>query len=209
MLTISKRRTRIGPKDHGRKMSLKEFEFIDTEEGYLYELSRGYIAVSNVARFYHALIVSIIRDALIMYKAANPGSIYMILAGHECKLLIREWESERHPDIAVYVSKPKGPKDNKMWRHWVPGLAIEVVSERSTDRDYIEKRQEYWDLGIKAYWIVDAKREEVVLLRRGKTDWIDERIGPDGVIGSKLLPGFELPFKTILDAVADTELEDE
>ena len=55
MLTITKRKATIGPDDHGRKMSLKDFEFVETQEGYLYELSRGYITVSQVAKLYHEI----------------------------------------------------------------------------------------------------------------------------------------------------------
>lgn len=209
MLTISKRRTKIGPDDHGRKMSLKDFEFVETEEGYHYELSRGYISVSQVAKLYHALIISAIRNLLGAYELAHPEVVFAILNASECKLLIPEWESERHPDISVYLTKPKGRKDDKMWRRWFPDLAIEVVSERSTDRDYIDKREEYWDLGIKEYWIVDSFREQIVVLRRGKADWIEKRVGPGGVVTTKLLPGFELPFKVVQDAAAKAGMDDE
>lgn len=209
MLTIAKRKTKIGPADQGRKMSLKDFEFVETEEGYHYELSRGYITVSEVANFYHALIVALIRNQLVAYQLANPKRIFLILSSMECKLLIPEWESERHPDLAVYLTKPKGPKDRTMWRRWLPELVIEVVSQRSVDRDYIDKRQEYWDLGIKEYWIVDTKREEVVLLRRGKSDWTEKRIGSTGNIASKLLPGFALSFEVILSSAAQMDSEDE
>jgi Uma2 family endonuclease len=109
----------------------------------------------------------------------------------------------------VYLTKPKGRKDSKLWRHWLPELVIEVVSERSVDRDYIDKRQEYFDLGIKEYWIIDAKREQVVVLRRGKSDWSEKRVGPDGVVTTKMLPGFELPFKAIMDAAAQAEMDEE
>ena len=209
MLTITKRKAKIGPDDHGRKMSLKDYEFVETQEGYLYELSRGYITVSQVAKLYHALIIAVIRNHLGAYQMAHPDLVFAILNGSECKLLVREWESERHPDLSVYLTKPKGRKDSKLWRHWLPELVIEVVSERSIDRDYIDKRQEYWDLGIKEYWIVDAKRELAVILRRGKSDWIEKRVGPDGVITTKLLPGFALPFKAIMDAAAQAGMEEE
>jgi Uma2 family endonuclease len=209
MLTITKRKSKIGPDDHGRKMSLKDFEFVETEEGYHYELSRGYITVSQVAKLYHALIIAAIRNHLGAYQMAHPGLVFAILSASECKLLVREWESERHPDISVYLTKPKGRKDDKLWRHWLPDLVIEVVSERSVDRDYIDKREEYWDLSIKEYWIVDVIRKQVVVLRRGKSDWIEKRLGPASVITTKLLPGFELPFKAIQDAAAQAGMDEE
>jgi len=33
--------TKVGPKDHGRRMRLAEFDKAEAQEGYLYELSRG------------------------------------------------------------------------------------------------------------------------------------------------------------------------
>jgi Uma2 family endonuclease len=209
MLTITKRRAKIGPDDHGRKMSLKDFEFVETQEGYHYELSRGYITVSEMELFIHTLVLAGVRDRFVALRMANPGTIYVVFDSTQCKLVIPDWESERHPDLAVYLTKPKGPKDRTMWRRWIPELAIEVVSERSVDRDYIDKRQEYWDLGIKEYWIVDAKREQVVVLRRGKSDWSEKRVGPDGVVTTKMLPGFELPFKAIMEAAAQAEMDEE
>jgi hypothetical protein len=54
-MLLAKQKTKLGPHDHGRKMSLKAFEFAETEEGYTYELQRGYVVVSEVANYLHAL----------------------------------------------------------------------------------------------------------------------------------------------------------
>ena len=164
--------------------------------------------MSEVPNFIHALIVSMIRDSLGAYRIAHPELDLLILNGMECKLLIPDLESERHPDIAVYLTRPKGRKNRTMWRGGVPALVIEVVSAASDHRDYFEKRDEYWMLGVKEYWIVDAKRAQIVLLRRGKSDWIEKRHGPNGLCTSKLLPGFTLTFKPIFTAAAAGEDED-
>lgn len=47
MVLARTKSTTIGPRHHGGKMSLKAFEFAKTEEGHLYEFSRGYIVVSE------------------------------------------------------------------------------------------------------------------------------------------------------------------
>ena len=47
-MILTKSKAKIGPQDHGRTMSLKAFEFVQVKEGYLYELARGYIVVSEV-----------------------------------------------------------------------------------------------------------------------------------------------------------------
>src|SRR5258708_2079853 len=103
--------TKIGPRHHGRKMSLKAFEFAQVEEGYLYELARGYIVVSEVPNYPHARRVASIRTRLEHYHFENPDALHEILYSMECKLLIPDWDSERHPDIAVYLTVPKGRKD--------------------------------------------------------------------------------------------------
>src|SRR4051812_414495 len=126
---IVKTKTKIGPRDHGRKMSLRAFEFVKTQEGYSYELARGYVVVSEVANYVHAMQIAAIVECLWGYKITNPGIIHLIVESMGSKLLIPQWESERHPDIAVYLTKPKGPRDRTLWRRWIPELVIEVVSE--------------------------------------------------------------------------------
>ncbi len=181
-------------------MSLKAFEFAQVDDGHLYELARGYIVVSEVANLPHALRIGLIRTHLGHYHVEHPDAIYAMLGGMECKLLIPQWQSERHPDLAVYLTAPKGRKDRNLWRAWVPDLAIEVVSESSRDRDYTEKRDEYWTLGVKEYWIVDAKLAQVLILKRGRSQWTQKTLGPADTCETKLLPGFELSCRAIFEA---------
>jgi Uma2 family endonuclease len=202
-MILERTKSTLGPRDHGRKMSLKAFEFAPVEEGYQYELARGYVVVSEVPNYLHAAMESLIRDFLGRYRLENPGVIHLSLGGSSNKLVVPDWESERHPDIAVYLTKPKGKKDRTMWRTWVPELAIEVVSESSRDRDYTEKRDEYWTLGVKEYWIVDAKLQQVLVLRRGRSQWTERTLGPTDTCETKLLPGFKLPVKAVFDAAGE------
>jgi putative restriction endonuclease len=203
MATQAKSKPVIGPRHHGRKMSLKAFEFAEVQEGYLVELARGYLVVSDEITFAHSMQSAHIRGKLDCYHYANPTSFCLALDPASCKLLIPEWESERHPDIAVYLSKPKGKKDRTMWRTWIPELVIEIASETSRDRDYTGKRDEYWTLGVKEYWIVDAKLKQVLVLRRGRSQWTERTLGPTDTCETKLLPGFKLPVKAVFDAAGE------
>ena len=47
-----------------------------------------------------------------------------------------------------------------------PLLVIEIVSpgELQRDRDYIAKRQQYQDLSIPEYWIIDPQAQNVLVL---------------------------------------------
>jgi Uma2 family endonuclease len=206
-MPILKTKLRIGPEDHGRRMSLKRFEFAKTQEGYHVELARGFIIVGEVPNLYHAYRVVFMRDGLINYKTSHPGLIHIILGSMDSKLLIPEWESERHPDLAIYLTRPKGFKDRTVWRRWSPEIAVEVVSPSSSDRDYVEKRDEYWALGIKEYWIVDARRERIVVLRRGRSRWIEKPLKRGDTLETKLLPGFKLDCNDIFDETTEDDAE--
>src|SRR5437016_6138785 len=109
-MIVAKPRTKIGRRHHGRKMSLKAFEFAQTEDGWLYELARGYIVVSDVPNYPHMRQASLIRKRLDHYDVENAGRIFDVLTGTECKLLIEDLESERHPDISVYLTQPRNRK---------------------------------------------------------------------------------------------------
>ena len=117
---MSKTITRIGPTDHGRRMSLEEFAHAEQREGYLYELSPGIIAVTDVPKRRHLLLVTAIRDWLQSYKALHPGRIHIIAARNECKLPIVDLDSERHPDLALYLTAPPEEDDEDFWIRWVP-----------------------------------------------------------------------------------------
>src|SRR5262245_17437405 len=117
--------SKIGPADNGQRMSLADFEHAEVEEGYLYELGRGVIVVSDVPKPAHLELVNEIRRQLVAYDLANPGMIHAIAGGAECKLLVEALQSERHPDLAVYKTPPPSEGDD-VWSIWVPELVIEV-----------------------------------------------------------------------------------
>ncbi len=202
---VVRAKTKIGPQHQGHKMSLRAFEFAEVEEGYSYELATGGIVVSEVANFFHGLQIDVIQDYLRVYRVKNEGTIYRILEGGSCKVLAARWESERHPDIAIYLTRPRGKKDRTMWRTWTPDVLIEVVSASSVDRDYVQKREQCWSLGVKEYWIVDAAMGKITHLRRGKTAWIARELHAGEFVETKLLRGFKMPCQDIFNAAAEHE----
>ncbi len=188
---------KIGPADHGRRMSLDEFDKIEVQEGYSYELSRGVIVVSDVPGLRHLAQVMAIRRQLSRYDLDHPGRLHTIAASGECKILIGGIESERHPDVAVYK---EAPPEEDVWRNWIPEIVIEVVSPGSQDRDYVEKRDEYFRFGVREYWIVDADRREVLILRRSAGEWKARVLEPADVYRTRVLPGFEFACEPVFQA---------
>ena len=167
--------TKIGPADHGRRMSLDEFDKAQAEEGRIYELSRGIIAVTDVPALRHLCQVDAIRDQLSAFQFARPKrSLYIVGRGH-CKIMVAELVSERN-------------------------LVIEVVSPESERRDYVQTPEEYLRFGVREYWIVDADRREMLALRRTGGRWKEHVIRPPEVYRIGLLRGFEFNCEVVFEA---------
>ncbi len=195
---------KVGPADHGRRMSLAEFDHAEVQEGYLYELGRGVIVVSDVPKKRHLYQVESIRDQLVAYKIANPGRIQIIAGGSDCKILVAGYESERHPDLTVYKTLP--PREGEdFWSTWIPELVIEVVSRGSELRDYQEKREEYLAFGVHEYWIFDAEKEEMLVLQRVAGRWRERIVRPGEVYKTRLLPGLQFKCELVFQAAKAVE----
>jgi Uma2 family endonuclease len=190
---------KISPADHGRRMSLADFDHAEVQEGHRYELGRGVIIVSGVPNPPHFAQFFVIRQQLGDYTSANPGRINNIGGGGECKTLLADLDSERHPDLAVYKTPPPAANE-EVWAMWVPEIVIEIVSPDSGQRDYVDKREEYLRFGVQEYWIVDASRQEVLVLRRSGGRWAERVLGANDVYRTRQLPGFELVCAPIFEA---------
>lgn len=191
--------TKIGPGDHGRHMSLAEFDLAEGQGGFLYELARGVVTVVDVPRPEHFDQIDAIQDQLRAYKTANPGQIHRIGEGSDCKILLADLNSERHPDLSVYKT-PRPISDDEVWSIWIPELVIEVVSPGSEQRDYVEKREEYLAFGVKEYWIVDAQRQEVLVLQRRGGQWNQKVLRPGEIYEPPLFPGLRFDCRPVLQA---------
>jgi Uma2 family endonuclease len=87
----------------------------------------------------------------------------------------------------------------------VPTIAVEFVSRTARDRrrDYIEKRQENREAGVKEYWIVDPFSRRMTVAFADGTERV---VAESETYTTPLLPSFELPLATLLaraDAWAD------
>ncbi len=186
----------LGPGDAGRTMSLDEFIAAEGTGGYLYELARGVVVVTNVPGINHAWIVQRIGDVFSFYHRLNPGRIMLRASGAECRLRVRGMRSDRHPDQALYLSPP--PTGENFWERWVPEIVVEVVSRGGENRDYVEKREEYLRFGILEYWIFDPRRRTMLALKRVGDVWDERELGDEETYRTELLPGLEVAVGEIL-----------
>jgi Uma2 family endonuclease len=199
-------RVHIGPTDHGRRMTLDEFREAEEQPGYLYELARGVVNVVEVPGDAHGQVVDNVHECLSRYRREHPGLILRFGHGSDIRLLIAARNSDRHPDLAVVFRDTPPHSEGRQ----LPSLVVEVVSPgaEARRRDYVEKRDEYLQMGIREYWIVDPERRELtVLARQGdekNTSWAEQVFQGNDRIASLLLPEFG---QTVSELWTDAELD--
>jgi Uma2 family endonuclease len=203
---MTRRFTKLGPADAGRRMRLAEFAAAEGQAGYVYELGRGAVVVVDVPGRKHQDQVAVLRLQLSGYQIAHPTQVHAIASGNECELLLAGPESARHPDLAVYKSPPLDEREP--WATRVPELVVEVVSPGSEQRDYVEKRDEYLQFGVTEYWIVDASRRKTLVLHRSGGCWAEHPIGEGETYHSQVLPGFRFDFANVLAAADAVQSSD-
>jgi Uma2 family endonuclease len=191
----------VGPEDHGRRMSLEDFDHAEVREGYRYELGRGVIQVSDVPGKRHLKQWQVIRDTFLKYHLQHPGKIDTVVGGAEAKMLVGGFESERHPDLSVYLKPAPGGDD--IWATWVPEIVVEIVSRGSRRRDYEEKPEEYLAFGVKEYWIVDAAKEQMTVYRRVAGRRVTRVVEGDKTYKTRMLRGFELDLAAVFAAARE------
>jgi Uma2 family endonuclease len=199
--TLSTPTTRIGPLDHGRPMSLDEFIQADFEEGWLYELARGVIDVTEVPAPNHGRTVRRVAQLFVLYDIAHPGIIDYQAGGGECRIRLPGMQSDRHPDQAIYLNPE--PTGSRPWSRWVPHIVVEIVSEGGEERDYVEKREEYLRIGVSEYWILDPIKRQLLVLQRAGDVWEEVVVHPGTVYHTLFLPGLEVRPEELLGLTED------
>jgi len=117
MATASK--LRVGPADHGRRLTLADF--LDAEEvpGYRYELAKGVIEVSEVPNDPHAQIVDN-QSGLVLGNIDGPIPVTLDGRTHTVSLALgscRTWHTPHRPGAARSRSSwPARPRSSETLR---------------------------------------------------------------------------------------------
>lgn len=188
----------IGPAEHGRPLTVDEFEAETFQEGYKYELINGRLYVTYEPDppedwlekwlFTHVLLYSRTRPNIINYVSDKarvyvPGPLV---------------DTIPEPDLAAYHDYPvQLPLRRIRWRDVSPMLVGEVLSPNDPHKDLIRNVQLYLQVpSIREYWLVDGREDPDrprmrVHRRRGKR-WQVIDLAYQDVYTTKLLPGFKL-----------------
>lgn len=70
---------------------------------------------------------------------------------------------------------------------------MEVVSPGLEERDYEDKRVDYWDAGVGEYWIADPQRRCLTDLTRAGGAWRERVFQSTDTYRPEAMPGLEIP----------------
>lgn len=105
----------------------------------------------------------------------------------------------REPDVLLVLDEHAHGKLSNYTRH--VDLAVEIVSPDDPDRDYVDKRADYAQAGIREYWIVDPKLELLTVLKLEGQAYREAGVFRRGdVFASLLLPDLHVNVEQVFAA---------
>jgi Uma2 family endonuclease len=186
---------RLGRGDEGRLLTAEEFANAFYDEPWKYERVDGRLVVMFPDSEAHDDTSEPWRDQLAVYKVGHPGVVEKVVS--DAWLLISD-QIDRIGDIGVFLRPADGstppPRPGR-----VPELMFEIVSPEAKDRrrDYVEKKAEYYAVGVREYVVIDRFQKKVTVFTYDPAGYRERVLtGPD-VYETPLLPGFRVALDDV------------
>jgi len=188
------RRLRLGPRSAGVLLTTDEFDRARFEAGWRYELINEVLVVSPIPSLNERDPNEELGYFLRTYQESHPqGSALDLTIGEQT---IETKKNRRRADRVIWAGLGRLPDPNE-----TPTIIIELVSKGkiNQERDYVAKRAEYREIGVKEYWIIDrfSKTMTVCLFAADRDQELV--IAANQTYSTTLLPGYELPLRRLLE----------
>jgi Uma2 family endonuclease len=193
MATILK----LGPSDHGRKLSQEEFMTGDYQGGYKYEIIDGRLAVSPLPDCPENQVEMWLLLTLAWYARSHREVINYVTPKGRVFVPNREDLTVPEPDITAYRNFPLGqPPETVTWEEISPILVAEVLAGEP-DKDLSRNVELFLQVpSIREYWVLDiresAAQPTLLAHRRVRRQWRLDTIPGGGTYTTRLLPDFSL-----------------
>jgi Uma2 family endonuclease len=174
--------------------SEQDYLWLTSRTNRLVEFSDGYVEVLPMPTDKHQSILGYL--FLLLHACAERIGGKVLVAALRVRLRTGKY---REPDIVFLLSANDPRRHNEYWEG--ADLVVEIVSPDDPDRDIVIKRQEYAEIGIPEYWIVNPEDETITVLRLAHDVYIEYRAFRRGEMAtSALLEGFAVSVDAVLDA---------
>ena len=125
---------RIGPRDHGKPMTLAAFDASDFQEGYKYELIDGRVDVTYLPELPEDWIENWLYPKLYTYAVKHPNIINYLTRKARVFIPGRKRVTVPEPDLAAYRSFPTHLAVSELrWRRVSPILVAGTVLKYHPD----------------------------------------------------------------------------
>ncbi len=131
------------------------------------ELIDGQIYYQAAPNRTHQEILNFLNTEINIYIRSKGGKCRVYPAPFAVKLY-RDKENIVEPDISVICDHDKLTDQGCTG---APDWIIEIISPGNPGHDYIRKLNLYADAGVREYWIVDPRTENVLVYYWGQTDF--------------------------------------
>jgi Uma2 family endonuclease len=187
----------LGPESAGLLMTPAEFDAIEEyDPEYRYELIKGVVVVSPIPLADETGPNDLLGQLLLNYQESTSGKD--VLDGTLPQQYVYTRTGRRIADRLIWTGLGRVPNLRKDR----PTIAVEFVSgsRRDRQRDYVDKRREYAEAGIRQYWIIDRFQRTLTVVDYAKGKQKVRVITEHLTYESPLLPEFILPVGRILEA---------
>ena len=151
------------------RMTVDEYLQADLPEGFRYELVDGVVEMAPTPGGDHDGPVGYLTEEFVICKRAHEGEIAHL--SQRAGIVIPDKVRVREPDLVLYRKWEGKGRGYAVWKEFMPFLVVEVISPGQEQRDFVDKRKDYWLAGIEEYWIVDPRNETLTVLSRGAKEW--------------------------------------
>lgn len=188
---------KLGPGDHGRALTLDDFDTAEFEPGFRYEIIDGRLYVSEEPDPTENALELWLFEKLWDYSRVDESALNHVTNKGRVFVHSREHGTVPEPDIAAFADYPldrrlKGIK----WSDVSPVLVCEVLMD-NPEKDLERNVELYLQVpSIKEYWVLDGRDnpEKPVLIqhRRHGKRWVIRSFPYGSTLTTKLLPDFSL-----------------
>jgi Uma2 family endonuclease len=188
------RRLRLGPRAAGMLLTPQEFDRALFKEGWRYELINEVLVVSPSPLRNERDPNGELEFLLRLYQNQHPQGAALDLTLSE--ETIEATKNRRRADRVIWAGLGRLPGP-----HEPPTIVIEFVSKGriNRERDYVAKRTEYREIGVKEYWVIDrfSKTMTVCVFAEDQDQVLV--IPANQTYATPRLPGFEVPLGRLLE----------